>query len=328
MAMNTRVTRWIRLICGCALLAFCLLNILAFRHASAMLNFDDPGERTVKPEALSLKDKAMVLVLGTRIPRPLSAALPEQLAPDSHAIQISCPDGITLSAWYVSRGIESPLIILFHGYSAEKSSLIREAREFLATGASVMLVDFRGSGGSSESYTTIGVDEAIDVKAAVAYAQTHIPHRSLILYGQSMGAAAILRAGAHHGVVADALILESVFDTMLNTVSNRFHTMGLPAFPAAQLLIMWGGVQLGFNGFTHSPMTDIASLSSPVLFLHGADDPRARLADARRVAHNAPAQTTFEVFPGVGHASCLAADPTQWRQAVHPFCTLPKSSHP
>jgi pimeloyl-ACP methyl ester carboxylesterase len=320
MFMNKRVTRWIRLICISALPAFCLLNILAFRHASAMLNFDDLGERTSQPEALSFRDKATVLLMGTRIPRPVSAALPEQLAADAREIQISSPDGATLSAWYVSRGDESPLIILFHGYSAEKSSLIDEAREFLATGASVMLVDFRGSGGSSESYTTIGIHEAIDVKGAVDYAQTHLPHRALILYGQSMGAAAILRAGAHHGVEVDGIILESVFDTMLNTVSNRFHTMGVPAFPAAQLLVMWGGVQFGFNGLTHRPMEDIVSLSSPVLFLHGADDPRARLADARRVASQATAPSTFEVFPGVGHASCLEAAPNQWRQAVNPFC--------
>jgi pimeloyl-ACP methyl ester carboxylesterase len=320
MAINKKLTRWIRLICISALVVFCLLNILAFRQASAMLNFDARGERTEQPEELSFRDKAMVLLMGPHIPRPVSSALPEQLAADSRDIQISCPDGAKLCAWYVSRGDESPLIILFHGYSAEKCSLISEAREFLATGASVMLVDFRGSGGSSESYTTIGVDEAIDVKAAVLYAQPHLPHRSLILYGQSMGAAAILRAGAHHGIVVDGIILESVFDTMLNTVSNRFHSMGVPAFPAAQLLVMWGGVQFGFNGFSHRPMEDIVSLSYPVLFLHGANDPRALLADARRVAHNAPEQSTFEVFPGVGHASCLAANPIHWRQAVEPFC--------
>jgi len=139
---------------------------------------------------------------------------------------------VTLSAWYCGRGKEAPLVILFHGYSAEKTCLIREAKTFIDLGASVLLVDFRGSGGSSECYTTIGVREADDVAAVVRYASASLPHSSVVLFGQSMGAVAILRAVKEHGIAPDAVILEAVFDTMLNTVRNRFAAMGIPSFPA------------------------------------------------------------------------------------------------
>jgi dipeptidyl aminopeptidase/acylaminoacyl peptidase len=87
--------------------------------------------------------------------------------------------------------------------------MVPEARAFLDLGYSVMLVDFRGSGGSSESNTTVGFYEAEDVAAAVRYAQKQLPHSKLILYGGSMGAAAVLRAVANYNVQADAIIVES-----------------------------------------------------------------------------------------------------------------------
>jgi hypothetical protein len=70
------------------------------------------------------------------------------------------------------------------------------------------------------------------------------------------------------------VILEAVFDTMLNTVRHRFHAMGIPAFPSAQLLVFWGGRQWGFDGFAHNPVQYAASLNCPSLFMHGANDPK------------------------------------------------------
>jgi alpha-beta hydrolase superfamily lysophospholipase len=92
------------------------------------------------------------------------------------------------------------VVILFHGYSAEKTAVVREARALLDLGASVLLADLRGSGGSSESYTTVGVHEAEDVAAAVRYVRGKLSHENVFLFGRSMGAAAILRAVHAHAI--------------------------------------------------------------------------------------------------------------------------------
>ena len=42
-------------------------------------------------------------------------------------------------------------------------------------------------------------------------------------------------------MVMPAVVVESVFDRLLSTAENRFHSMGIPAFPMARLLIFWGG---------------------------------------------------------------------------------------
>ncbi len=293
-----------------------LLNVLAYKHARSMLQFGGSGGRARKPESLSFAEKADALFNGISIPRPESARRPGELAPDCTSLSISSHGGATLAAWYVNRGAATPLVILFHGYCAEKSSLLAEAGAFLELGGSVLLVDFRGSGGSSESYTTVGVHEADDVTACLAYARAQLDHADVILFGQSMGAAAILRAVYIQGIEPEGVILEAVFDTMFNTVCNRFDVMHAPSFPGAQLLMFWAGRQWGLNSFAHNPVDYAEALTCPALFMHGTDDPRATFEEGRRVFAAAPDPKRFVAFEGVGHDAYLAHGPEQWKAAV------------
>lgn len=315
---------------GLLLLAgFAALNLLACRHARAMLHYAPGGTRTARPEDLAPADRLRVLRSGVHLPRPEDAMLPAALAPDAREVTIPVPGGITLCAWQASRGSDAPLVLFFHGYSTEKTRLLREARELHRLGASVLLVDFRGSGGSSASYSTLGWLEADDVAAAVAFARRNLPASRLVLYGQSMGSAAILRAIHARDVRPDAVILESVFDTLLNAIRSRFRAMGVPPFPSAQLMTFWGGRQFGFNGFAHRPVRAARSLACPALFLHGRDDPRAPVEQARRVFDAAPGpQKSFVTFDGVGHGSYAAAHPDAWRSLVADFLNLPALQSP
>jgi len=314
--MRTHAVRRIAVATAFVVAGIVALNLLAYNHARAMLHFTTGGDRTSKPEALGLRQKAKVLLAGVNIPRPIGRIPPSDLAPDCRPLTIDAPDGITLDAWYCDRGKTTPLVMLFHGYAAEKTELLAEARAFLGLGCSVMLVDFRGSGGSSESYTTIGVLEADDVAAVVRYAEKVLSHSRVVLFGQSMGAVAVLRAIRDHGIQPDAVILEAVFDTMLNTVRNRFRAMHIPSFPSAQLLVFWGGRQWGFDGFRHNPADYALSVQCPALFMHGQDDPRATLDEGRRVFDQIPGTKEFVVFDKTGHESYIATHPAEWQRAV------------
>jgi uncharacterized protein len=302
------------------LAGFGALNVVAYRHARAMLVYAPGGARTASPEDLSPAARLRVLLFGVNLPRPEDEMPPSALAPEAQVVTIEMPGGVTLRAWHASRGPDAPLVIFFHGYSTEKTRLLFEARELHALGASVMLLDFRGSGGSSESYSTLGWQEAEDIAAAVAFARKHLPHSRLILYGQSMGSVAILRAIHAHRMRPDAVILESVFDTMLSAIRARFRAMGVPSFPSAELMTFWGGRQFGFNGFAHNPVDYARSLSCPALYLHGRDDPRAPEDQARRVFDATPStRKTFVAFDGVGHGSYAGVHPDAWRPLVEDF---------
>ena len=300
--------------------AFAALNVLAYRHAHSMMYYTDSDSGTAHPEALSVWGKIDALLLGIDVPRPVSDQPPTALAPDCQVLEIAGPGRVVLTAWYCDRGRNTPLVILFHGYTAEKTALLHEAQRFLDMGTSVLLADFRGSGGSSEAYTTVGISEAEDVVAIARYAQGSLAHhRSTVLFGQSMGAAAILRAVHVYGLTPDAVILEAVFDTMLNTVRNRFRLMNAPACPTAELLVFWGGQQERFNAFTHRPVDYASSLACPSLFMHGSEDPRATLEEGQRVFGAAGGEKQWHVFEGAGHTSYAMEAPASWEATVRAF---------
>lgn len=313
-----RKTLWIACVLILAM-GFLGLNILAYNHARAMTTYAAAGTRTSQPEKLSRWQRLRVLLTGVTITRPQSDQPPEHLAEDADIITIAVDETITLEAWYENLGAHTPLVIMFHGYAEDKTSLLEEARAFLSMHTSVLLVDFRGSGGSSESYTTVGYWEADDVKAAYRYAQRHLDHSHHLLFGQSKGAVAILRAMHQHNITPDAVILEAVFDTMLNTVRNRFRAMKTPSFPNAELLVFWGGLQRGFNAFRHNPVTYAATLTRPALFMHGEEDPRATLHEGQRVFEAVPGPKQFVTFPKSRHESFVASHPEHWRQAIQYF---------
>ena len=312
-----RVAAW-----GLSLAAagFAALNVLAYNHAWVMMHFVSGGSCTPRPERLTRGARWMTLLRGVRIPRPRGTATPADVGLAFECLTIPSSDGARLGAWYCAAADNAPLAIVFHGYSADKSTVLPEAAALHGLGLAVLLVDFHGSGESSETSTTIGYTEADDVAAAAAYARARLPpYAALLLHGQSMGAAAILRAVAERGVQADALILEAVFDTLLNTVRNRFALMHTPSFPSAELLVFWGGVQNGFNAFALRPVDYAAAVRIPVLVLHGEHDPRARLADARRVFNALAGPKTLHVFENAAHESYAAGHPQEWRLTVGAF---------
>jgi pimeloyl-ACP methyl ester carboxylesterase len=168
-----------------------LVNVAAFLHARAFTHYVARGERTGPVTELDRWHKAKVMLTGVTMLRPENPYGPADfdLPFTTHTI---AEGDVRLEAWHVPAERSRGLVLLFHGHGGCKCGLLWEADALREIGYSSLLVDFRGSGGSSESVTTIGVFEADDVAAAVDYARGHWPGQRLILYGQSMGAAAIL----------------------------------------------------------------------------------------------------------------------------------------
>ena len=299
--------------------ALLLLNGVAWMQARAMTHYADAVTRTDRPEALSLPEKAWVLLTGVTVPRPITSGTPDDLSLRYETRTIGVGNGESLEAWYVPSDGAPGLVLMFPGYAESKSSLLAPAAALHSMGWATLMVDFRGAGGSNGSNTTLGVHEASDVAAAAQYARGEWPNAKIILYGVSMGSAAVLRAVAIHGVEADALIVESPFDTLLNTVRNRFNAMGLPQWPGAELVVFWGGVQLGIDGFAHSPSDYARQVRAPTLLMHGERDPRVTLEQAQAVYNGLGGPRQFVQFPGAGHESLINSAPELWKGYIRQF---------
>ncbi len=276
------------------------------------------GERT-PPAKLSWFDTAAAMVSGVRVARPRNTITPSALGLAFETFRFPSDSGATVEAWHIAGKHERLVVALFHGYATSKSALLGAAKALHELGYPTLLVDFYGSGGSSGGDTTLGVEEARDVTAAVHFIRQKWPDRKIALYGISMGGAAVLRAVAVHGAAADAIIVESVFDTLLNAVKSRFRAAGLPATPLAELLIFWGSVERRFNFFAHNPAQYARSVGRPALVLHGEKDQWAPPAQARAIAQRIGKTARLIVYDGVPHMPIVDARRLEWMRDVGEF---------
>jgi alpha-beta hydrolase superfamily lysophospholipase len=292
-------------------------NVLAWNQAWTMTHYAAAGERTALPEELSLIGKLRTVLMGVTVPRPANSATPDAVDLPFE-VRTILVEGGALEAWYVPTTAANAVVLMFPAYAESKSGLLPSARALNGLGYGTLMVDFRGAGRSTGSDTTLGVREARDVAAAFRYARQEWPGRPIALYGVSMGAAAALRAVAAESVQPEALILESPFDNLLNTVRNRFHATGLPAFPAAEMLLFWGGVQHGFDGFAHNPVEYARSVRCPTLLMYGGRDPRVTPAQSTAiyVALGPGNYKRAVAFEGAGHEALVLSDSELWASHV------------
>lgn len=300
---------------GVAGLAVVLPTLLIRRHVRALLHFRDGGEKTPKPEDLGPTEKLAVLLRGASIPKPRHLRTPADLGYDFETAFVEVADGHRLEVWTV-RG-ERGQVLLYHGYTEAKDQVLGGVSWFRERGFTVHLVDFRASGGSSGNRTTLGAEEAMDVDATVRWAAER-EGGPLLVYGFSMGGAAILGALAEADLPVDAAIVDGVYDSLANTLAHRFHTVGLPASPGRELLMLVGSVELRRNAWRVSPALDARRVRIPTLVLVGAQDPRVSVANAEAIAEGL-VHGRLVTLPEGGHEPGFDSDPEAWSAAVEPF---------
>jgi uncharacterized protein len=290
------------------------INAVAFIHAYKFTHFSKTQEeRTKDPKELTGFFKTKVLLTGINNPKPIRTAIPK-LAFKT----LNIKSDVMLEAWHVTTSPSKGTVILFHGYSGEKSSLIGRAEEFTKLGYNTLLVDFMGSGGSEGEGTTIGFTEAREVKDCFDYMRA-LGETEIHLFGTSMGAAAILKALKDYTISPASIILECPFGSLYKTVCARFRIMGVPSVPMAGILTFWGGFQQGYWAFAHNPYSYAESVSCPALLLYGEKDDRVTMEETQLIFKNLQGKKVLVTYPDIGHNIFTAENTPNWVNDVSSF---------
>ena len=296
------------------LILFIFMNGIAWLHAYKFTHFDSTTKNKTKhAKDLSFGQKLQALFFGINNPRPETRKIPNEKFET-----IKLKSNKAIECWLIKTGTTKGFVILFHGYGGEKSSMLDKADIFLSLGYNTLLVDFMGSGGSDGNQTTIGFHEAEEVKTAFEYLEDQ-GETNIILFGTSMGAAAIMKAQNDYNLKVNSIIIECPFGTMLETVQARFSSMNVPHFPMAHLLVFWGGVQNDFNAFKHNPAEYAKSISCPVLLLSGEKDDRVSMKEIRRIFTNLKGIKKLKTYPLAGHENYLNNYKIEWINDIKTF---------
>jgi uncharacterized protein len=267
--------------------------------------------------------------MGLGAAKPINSKLPTDVGLSYTTRKIDLPNRRWLETWQipVQNAQSNGTVLLFPGSGSSKSpQLLAPAKAFNTLNYDAVLVDFEGVGGSSGNHKTIGMKESQDVATVFKEAQRLKLQRPIVLYGISMGSAAILRAIALNKIQPDAVILELPFARFVDTVKSRFHVFKVPSFGLAELLVFWGSVQHGENGFTHNPMTYAQQVHCPTLVMQGERDGWTSVAEVRGLVKNLKGPAELVVFPKAGHQVLVTVDKVQWHQSVESLLRKTKAN--
>jgi uncharacterized protein len=285
-----------------ALVMFLILNILAFAGAYLMSHFSAPGQ------------------LGLQ--RPTSSKTPSDigLAYVTQRLPLNTNEWVETWSIPAAQGKSQGTVLLFPGNGSSKATqMLAPAKVFHDLHYDTLLIDFRGVGGSSGDTTTLGVNEAKDVALAMGYVDRLKLQRPVVLYGISMGSAAILTAIAKENVRPDGIILELPFARSIDAVRSRVRKFHVPTFPLAELIVFWGGLQHGFNGFAHNPVTYASQVKCPTLIMQGSLDQWTSIEEIQEILQNLGGKKELLLFPNTGHTLLVTIDKARWQSGVDRF---------
>jgi alpha-beta hydrolase superfamily lysophospholipase len=290
------------------------MNIVAFFHAYRFTHFIDANsEKTKSPQELSSFEKIKTLLFGVNNPKPKNTKFPTQKYKT-----LKLRSNKIIECWLIENKKSKRTVILFHGYGGEKSSMISKSNEFIKLGFSTMLVDFMGSGNSQGNQTTIGFNEAEEVKTSFDYLR-QTGEKNIYLFGTSMGSVAIMKCINDTKIKPKGIIIECPFGSMYTTVCARFKKMNAPTFPMAGILLFWGGIQNGFWGFNHNPTEYAKNIDCPTLLLYGEKDKSVSRKEIDEIYSNLKGKKELITYKNTGHENYLIKNKKEWVKNISTF---------
>ena len=229
-------------------------------------------------------------------------------------------DRLKLHARIFENKGSNKVAILFHGYRGTGNrDFCGGAKEAIAMGYTVIIIDERAHGLSEGHSITFGVRETKDALSWIDYTyQRFGKDISLVLIGISMGGAIVLN-------LADKIdknvkiIADCPFSSPKAILSNTIKKMKLPVG------IFYPLVNLSSILFAHTNMNKMSSYESiknsenKILIIHGDDDTIVPYEESKALAEAYPNKIRYELFIGADHGMSYMLDEDRYRKIIQDF---------
>ncbi|MDB5309865.1 MAG: alpha/beta hydrolase [Gemmataceae bacterium] len=259
----------------------------------------------------------------TRRPRPVyPEPIPTVAWGTVQPFRLTTADGEDLGAWFVPGRADRPVVLLLHGNGGGRTACLPQAELLAAEGYPILMPTLRAHGDSTGNVNDFGHSARHDVAAAVGWLGANRADRSVVVWGQSLGAAAAVFAAADLGPRVCGYVLECPYRDLHTAVRNRTRHYLPPVVDAVAYAGLWVTAPLVLpNGGKISPLEAASGMPPdlPVLVLAGGADRRALPGEARAIADHLGPRAELVVIEGGDHLALARADPDRYRAAVLGF---------
>jgi len=262
---------------------------------------------------LALLSAAIATYVGWKLTHPEPKLLtdsPEQHGLSFEQVQFESQNkDVMLKGWFLPAAdpsIPAKMNIIFaHGYRENRlqtnAEALKLAKELVTQGYNVLMFDFRNSGESDGSVTTVGYLEKYDLLGAVDWTRARHPGK-IALHGFSMGATASLLAAAEDPQIA-GVVADSPFNHLGRYLEENLPVWShLPDFPFTPLIL---GILPPLTGIDTGQVDALAAVDRiyprPVLFIHSADDSSIPYRNSESLWEKHPDRFQIWKAPGTEH---------------------------
>ncbi|MCE2914413.1 MAG: alpha/beta hydrolase [Rubrivivax sp.] len=187
--------------------------------------------------------------------------------------------------WLPHERSDAPVLLFLHGARWDVRGSAFRMRRLNELGFSVLGVDYRGFGQSTDELPS--EESALeDARAAWDWLRREHPQRRHFIYGHSLGGAIAVRLAAEVGSTSGGLIVEATF-TSIPDVYRTLRYGWLPLTP--------------FITQRFDAASRIGQVASPVLVVHGSADGLIRPELGQALYERAPSPKRFVLVPGGSH---------------------------
>lgn len=229
---------------------------------------------------------------------------------------------LKLHAEVYQNGMEnSKWVVAVHGYGDRASGMIRWIRPFFERGYNVLAPDLRGHGKSEGDYIGMGWHDRLDLLEWIKTITSQNPDAEIVLFGVSMGAAAVMAASGEALPPQVKVIVEdcgytSVRDVFSYQLADLFK---LPDFPIMNAANSVTRLRAGFDLYKASAINQVKKSKTPMLFIHGDQDTFVPFEMLDQVYQAAQVEKEKIVISGATHANAVFVKPEFYWKSLWKF---------
>ena len=226
-----------------------------------------------------------------------------------------------LRGWWMDGEEAKATLIFGHGLFRSRREGLERGSVLNKSGFSVLLFDFRNHGKSDSTSTSLGFLERLDVLGAYDFLKEKRERRRFVLLGVSMGAVAVIHAAGDFQQDLEAIIADSPFQSLNETVAHHAGMLTLPSFPFANLF-KWNLTRIAqYEAEDLNTLEALRRLDEiPVLLIYGKEDRRLPPSGIQNIFDAIPsANKELVVFENATHGAAYRVNPTLYLNTVLEF---------
>ena len=237
-------------------------------------------------------------------------------------MEITSFDGLKLRGYYYEYSPDSPLELIFHGYSGNAERDLSGAVErCFALGRSAILIDQRGAGMSEGGISTFGVLERRDCLSWIEFATDKFgKERPLIIGGISMGAATVMMAsgeGVPENVVC--VMADCGYSSQKDIICKVVKEMKLPVKLLYPFIKLGAKICGGFDLEEVTPIEAVGKSKTPIVFIHGDTDDFVPYSMSVDCFNACKAKKKMVTIEGAGHGLAFPVNQAKYVESLREF---------